>query len=915
MSPKGAGRLGLVWANRSFRTKGMIVMAIPLAALVLVTSLSYVSERRAREAHARVARTLAVLTQIDEVRVLYLEATLRVRGYVLTGSADFLEPYHEAVDALPSALARLEGMIEADSVRVLSDEAELAGGRLLGVLEQLRASYRPGGVSTDRQRSLVLETRDALAQVRDELDAIQAEKNRLLAERQVAADRAESSASLTIGISASIGLLVGLIAMLLLARGVVRRVRLNEENARRLAEGLPLLPPEPVADEVGRVGMALQRAAGLLGERQAALTESEARYRALIRNFPNGAVALFDHELRFTLMDGKGLDVIGLSKETFEGKTLSEALGAISPENVRTAEPLFRAALRGESITMERPFGDRIFLVQYVPVRSERGEVIAGMLVALDITDRKRAEEEVRHTQTFLDSIVENIPNMVFVKSAEDLRFVRFNKAGEELLGFPRAELIGRNDYDFFPEDEADFFTLKDREVLEGKQLVDIAEEPIDTKSKGRRILHTKKIPILDEEGQPAYLLGISEDITERKLAEEKLRRAKDEAERADRAKDEFLSRMSHELRTPLNAVLGFAQILDMDELAEEQHDSVRQILSGGRHLLGLIDEVLDITRIATGKLPLSPEAVSVLEVLTEAADLIQPLATQRGIRVRVGDANGLHVLADRQRLKQVLLNLLSNGVKYNREGGEVAVTWERSPPDRLRIRIADTGVGIPVEVMERLFAPFDRLGAETSSVEGTGLGLALSKGLIEAMGGSIEAESEAGSGSVFTIELRLAEAPLQRYQRERPGGQDTQGDEVPACTILCIEDNLSNLNLIERIFAGRPHFRLLSAMQGSLGLELAREHRPDLILLDLHLPDVAGDEALQKLRQDPTTRRIPVVMISADATHGQIKRLLAAGADDYLTKPLDVKRFLETVDTVLQRGPSGDASSEPATT
>jgi len=413
-----------------------------------------------------------------------------------------------------------------------------------------------------------------------------------------------------------------------------------------------------MGDEVGRVGLALERAAGLLAERQAALGESEARYRALIRNFPNGAVALFDHELRFTLMDGKGLDVIGLSKETFEGKTLSEALGAVSPENVRTAEPMFRAALRGESITMERPFGDRVFLVQYVPVESESGDVVAGMLVALDITDRKRAEEEVRHTEAFLDSIVENIPNMVFVKSAEDLRFVRFNKAGEELLGFARAELIGRNDYDFFPKDEAEFFTAKDREVLEGRQLVDIAEEPIETKSKGARVLHTKKIPILDEEGQPAYLLGISEDITERKLAEEQLRRAKDEAEWANRAKDEFLSRMSHELRTPLNAVLGFGQLLDMDDLTEEQRDSVRQILSGGRHLLGLIDEVLDITRIATGRLPLSPEAVSVSDALNEAADLIQPLAAERGLRVRVEDANGLHVLADRQRLKQVLAPL-----------------------------------------------------------------------------------------------------------------------------------------------------------------------------------------------------------------------------------------------------------------
>jgi len=918
MSPKGAGRITLAWANRSIRTKGMLVMAIPLAALLTLGSLYFLWQRRADEANDLVAHTLEVHNQIDDVRLIYLEAALGMRGYV-AASPEFLVPYREAVDALPSALARLDALIQVDSVRDRLNEAESAGDRLLGVLERMRLSYQPGMPSTDSQRSLLLDSREALALVREKLDATRAEEDRLLAERRASADRAEWLASLTIAISAPFGLLMGLVAVLLFTRGLVRRVRWNEENARKLSEGLPLLASTPARDEIGQMATALEGAAELLAERQATLAESEARYRALIRNFPNGAVALFDHELRFTLMEGKALATIGLSKETFEGKTLREALGDVAPDTVRTAEPLFRAALRGESITSERPFGDRTFLVQYVPVESESGDVIAGMMVALDITDRKRAEEEVRHTQSFLDSIVENIPNMVFVKSVEDLRFVRFNKAGEELLGFARAELIGRNDYDFFPKDEADFFTAKDREVLEGKRLVDIPEEPVDTKSKGTRFLHTKKIPILDEEGKPAYLLGISEDITERKLADEQLRHARDEAERANLAKDEFLSRMSHELRTPLKAVLGFGQILEMDDLTEEQHDSVRQILSGGRHLLGLIDEVLDITRIATGRLPLSPEAVLVAEALNEAADLIQPLAAGRGIRVRVEDANGLHVLADRQRLKQVLLNLLSNGVKYNREGGEVAITWERSPPDKLRIRIADTGVGIPGEGMKRLFAPFDRLGAETGSVEGTGLGLALSKGLVEAMGGAIEAESEPGSGTVFTVELRLAESPLQRYERQRELGQGAEGGKVGARTVLCIEDNLSNLKLIERIFEGRPQVRLLSAMQASLGLELARQHRPDLILLDLHLPDIPGEDVLRRLREDPATRGVPVVMISADATQGQIKRLLAAGADGYVTKPLDVKRFLETVDTVWQRGASGDAKvssgSEPTTT
>jgi signal transduction histidine kinase len=462
------------------------------------------------------------------------------------------------------------------------------------------------------------------------------------------------------------------------------------------------------------------------------------------------------------------------------------------------------------------------------------------------------------------------------------------------------------NDYDLFPAEEAEFFTSKDREVLRSGRLVDIAEERIQTRERGERFLHTRKIPILDADGHPVYLLGISEDITDRRMADAQIREAKELAERANRAKDEFLSRMSHELRTPLNAVLGFAQILEMEDPTPDQRESVRQILAAGRHLLGLIDEVLDASRIATGRLSLSSEPVSVTDALTEAADLIRPLAMERGIRVRIGDANGLHVQADRQRLKQVLLNLLSNGVKYNREGGDILVTWQHVTPDRLAIRVADTGIGIASEAMPRLFDPFDRLGAEISGVEGTGLGLALSKGLIEAMGGTVKAESEAGAGSAFTIELHRAEPPVDRFEREWGAHGAASGQVTPSRTILYIEDNLSNLRLIERIISERPQIRLLSAMQASLGLELARDHRPDLILLDLHLPDMAGDEVLRRLREDPITRTIPVVMISADATQTQINRLLAAGADDYLTKPLNVARFLQTVEAILDREPAG---------
>jgi PAS domain S-box-containing protein len=542
-----------------------------------------------------------------------------------------------------------------------------------------------------------------------------------------------------------------------------------------------------------------------------------------------------------------------------------------------------------------------------VAERAEADVLARAQEIAEANRQLQRANAELRRSEAFLDSVVENIPDMIFIKDVDDLRFVRFNRAGEELLGHPREELVGKSDYDFFPKDEADFFTAKDREVIRGGQLVDIPEEPIDTAQLGRRILHTKKLPVFDDRGRPAFLLGISEDITERKQADDALRAARTAAEDANRAKSEFLSRMSHELRTPLNAILGFSQLLELDDLQPEQAENVRYIGRAGRHLLELINEVLDISRIESGRLTLSPEPVAVGDLLDELSALVGPMADGRRIALRAGGATCTrHVMADRQRLKQVLLNLLSNAVKYNREGGSVTLCCRRSGSNRLRISVADTGYGIAPELMERLFVPFERLGAEHSAVEGTGMGLALSKGLMEAMGGSIGVESRLDEGSTFWVELALAADPVRRYDETRralPGaGAAPTGRRV----ILMIEDNLSNQKLVERIVAHRPGAELVSTIQGGLGLELARLHRPDVILLDLHLPDIPGRDVLRALKASPELRHVPVVVVSADATPGQINRLRGDGAFAYLTKPLDVSEFLAVLDEALAAGGAG---------
>lgn len=395
----------------------------------------------------------------------------------------------------------------------------------------------------------------------------------------------------------------------------------------------------------------------------------------------------------------------------------------------------------------------------------------------------------------------------------------------------------------------------------------------------------------------------------EEKHAADKMARereaAREAADRANRAKSEFLSHMSHELRTPLNAVLGFAQLLEMDPLTTAQKEGTAEILNAGRHLLELIDELLDISRIEAGVLRLAIEPVNAVDAVEECISLLRPLAGQQGVTLHLEgkpDAQGtMYVAADRQRLKQVVLNLISNGIKYNRPNGSVRVAFEPTGHRRLKIDVTDTGLGIPTERMEQLFTPFERLGAEASNIQGTGLGLALSKGLVEAMGGTISIASELGTGTTFSLELpSAADAPSAAEGDSVPHGQAMAGPSSPATRkVLYIEDNPTNLKLVERLLAQRPEILLISGMTGDIGVTLAFEHRPDLILLDLNLPDLSGEEVLARLQSDQRTSQLPVVVISADAMSDRVTRMLSAGACDYLTKPIDLTRFLQVVDNV----------------
>ena len=410
--------------------------------------------------------------------------------------------------------------------------------------------------------------------------------------------------------------------------------------------------------------------------------------------------------------------------------------------------------------------------------------------------------------------------------------------------------------------------------------------------------------------GEPTGIATVARDITERKQTEKALREAKEEAEKANRAKSEFLSRMSHELRTPLNAILGFGQILQSQVTDDGHKLCATHVVTAGRHLLSLINEVLDIARIEAGRVELSPEAVFVDDMLAETLDLLRPSATARRITIETPTGPGGHVgvMADRKRFKQVLLNLLSNAVKYSPPGSRVVVDCRLTPPWQVHLSVQDFGPGITADKLARLFVAFDRLGAEDSMVQGTGLGLALSKHLVEAMGGQIGVESAPGKGSTFWVRLPQS----QRAAAGLPATLPAPGPEEPAepqpamntarpLTVLYIEDNPSNLSLVEYVLAQHPQVHLLAAARGGEGVEIARREQPDMVLLDLHLPDMSGWDVLTTLQADERTRGIPVAGISADATRATIARLLDAGACAYLSKPLNVAHLLHTLSVLSQ--------------
>jgi two-component system sensor histidine kinase/response regulator len=542
-----------------------------------------------------------------------------------------------------------------------------------------------------------------------------------------------------------------------------------------------------------------------------------------------------------------------------------------------------------------------------MPLRDGCGRVVGTFGISHEITDRKRVEEALERLSRFLDTVLDELPIMLFVKDAEHLRMQRLNKAGERLLGFARQDLIGKSDYDLFPAEEADFFVAKDRDVLRGRRMVDIPEEVIQTRF-GERILHTRKIPIFDEGGQATHLVGISEDITAAKQAEEELRRAKQAAEGASRAKSEFLANVSHEIRTPMNGIIGMTELALDTELTSQQREFLSMVRDSADSLLSVINDILDFSKIEAGKFDLESLAFPLRDTLGDTMKTLALRAHKKGLelacQVLADVPDGL--VGDPARLRQVVVNMVGNAIKFT-DSGEVVMRVEREAGIAqkseaaeevvLHFTVRDTGIGIPVDKQQVIFAPFVQAdGSTTRRFGGTGLGLAISARLVELMGGRIWVESQPGQGSVFHFTARLGIAATPPAS-----GVPPQPINLQDLAVLVVDDNATNRRILEEmltnwhmkptVVAGAPE--ALAEMERAC----ASGDPYPLVLVDAQMPGTDGYELARQINDNLQYSGATIMMLSSSdtASRGRQPRLAAS-----LMKPIKQSELFDAIMTSL---------------
>ena len=610
-----------------------------------------------------------------------------------------------------------------------------------------------------------------------------------------------------------------------------------------------------------------------------------------------------------------------------DAQELIERAAALSLEWDAPITPGFEAmvfkASRGiediYELTYIRKDGSRFpAIVSVTALRDVQEKVIGYLLIGTDNTARKQVEAEqalldqrLRDQQFYTRSLIESNIDAIMTTDPRGI-ISDVNQQMELLTGCTRDELIGAPFKNYFTDPERAEAAIT-RVLREGK--VTNYELTAHARDGKETVVSYNATTFHDRDRKLQGVFAAARDVTERKQFEHTLQEnnleleiAKAAAEKANLAKSEFLSSMSHELRTPLNAVLGFAQLMasDTPPPSPAQQLSIDQILQAGWYLLRLINEILDLAMIESGKVTMSQESMSLSDVLQDCRAMIEPQAQKRGIQMTFPSFDNLfYIHADRTRVKQVVINLLSNAIKYNREGGAVMVECVMNGENRVRVSVKDTGPGLAPEQLAQLFQPFNRLGQESSTEEGTGIGLVVTKQLVELMDGVIGVESSVGVGSVFWFELAASSAPALVFGSSGGTGPDEQDHAAAHAlssqrTLLYVEDNPANLTLVEQLIARRSDLKLLTATDGHQGIQLARTYQPDVILMDINLPGISGFGALKILHEDPATAHIPVMALSANAVPRDIEKGIEAGFFRYLTKPIKVLEFMDALDVAL---------------
>ena len=612
------------------------------------------------------------------------------------------------------------------------------------------------------------------------------------------------------------------------------------------------------------------------------------------------------------------LDTLGYTKSDLPSLNIFEV---IHPDCQAHCGSLFQRLMEGEDIGLvdvvfKSKEGCPIALEGRITVRFEDGKPAATRAIFRDVTERKKVQKELEVREARYRGLINNIPGAVYRFSNDDnSHCIYLSPPIKEITGFAPAEFLkGSPTYSsiIYKDDTHPSKGLK-VERLRKHEFYDLEYRLIHKNGSIRWVREQGR----ENPDNANELEGTIFDITEQKMVQHKEAEAKKEAEAANLAKSKFLSRMSHELRTPLHSIIGFSKILQMAELPEKQVRNAKRISHAGEHLLNLINEVLDLSRIEAGEIYSLSENVKIESVIDEVILLVKPMAAEHLIQiVHKTSGHNIQAFVDRQLLLQVLLNLASNGIKYNCHEGTLTFEVMISSSGRARIEVRDSGEGIAKNKLSRLFIPFDRLDVEIDSpdLEGSGLGLSITKKLVEFMGGEITVHSKMGKGSVFAVMFDMAKSDhkaskgidVPQVKHLEYMHLDPSVTDLASIKILYIEDNQDNVALIEQVIEYRERVKLIVAIQGGQGIDLARQHQPDLIFLDFHLPDINGDEVLQRLLGDKRTRDIPVYMLSADAMPKQIKRLRGLGVADYLTKPLNIDLFLSILDEKLAKKNSG---------